>query len=95
MKTFSAKAHEVKRDWYIVDATDMVLGRLASAIAHRLRGKHKAILPKRLPKALRHHLVPLQPEHKAPGDTSRSHRDFQASSPANTCQRSQGRPSSH
>lgn len=43
MKTFSAKPHEVHRDWYVVDAADMVLGRLASAIAHRLRGKHKAI----------------------------------------------------
>jgi len=42
MKTFSAKSHEVQRDWYIVDATDKVLGRLASEIAHRLRGKHKA-----------------------------------------------------
>ena len=42
MKTFSAKPHEVKRDWYVVDATDKVLGRLASEIAHRLRGKHKA-----------------------------------------------------
>jgi len=41
MKTFSAKPHEVKRDWYIVDASDKVLGRLAAAIAHRLRGKHK------------------------------------------------------
>jgi large subunit ribosomal protein L13 len=43
MKTFSAKAHEVKRDWFVVDATDVVLGRLASAIAHRLRGKHKTM----------------------------------------------------
>jgi large subunit ribosomal protein L13 len=43
MKTFSAKAHEVKRDWYVVDASDKVLGRLASVIAHRLRGKHKAL----------------------------------------------------
>ena len=42
MKTFSAKAHEVKREWFVVDATDKVLGRLASEIAHRLRGKHKA-----------------------------------------------------
>ena len=42
MKTFSAKPHEVKRDWYVVDATDKVLGRLASEIASRLRGKHKA-----------------------------------------------------
>jgi large subunit ribosomal protein L13 len=41
MKTFSAKDHEVKRDWYVVDATDKVLGRLASEIAARLRGKHK------------------------------------------------------
>ncbi|MGA8053099.1 MAG: 50S ribosomal protein L13 [Burkholderiales bacterium] len=42
MKTFSAKPHEVKRDWYVVDATDKVLGRLAVDIARRLRGKHKA-----------------------------------------------------
>jgi large subunit ribosomal protein L13 len=43
MKTFSAKAHEVQRDWFVVDASDKVLGRLAAAIAHRLRGKHKPI----------------------------------------------------
>lgn len=42
MKTFSAKSHEVKRDWLVVDATDKVLGRLATEIARRLRGKHKA-----------------------------------------------------
>ena len=41
MKTFSAKPHEVKRDWFVVDATDLLLGRLAAEIAHRLRGKHK------------------------------------------------------
>ena len=41
MKTFSAKPHEVQRDWYIVDAADKVLGRLAAELAHRLRGKHK------------------------------------------------------
>lgn len=41
MKTFSAKPHEVKREWLIVDATDKVLGRLATEIARRLRGKHK------------------------------------------------------
>ena len=41
MKTFSAKAHEVRRDWYVVDAADKTLGRLASEIARRLRGKHK------------------------------------------------------
>lgn len=43
MKTFSAKTHEVKRDWFVIDASDLVLGRLASACAHRLRGKHKTI----------------------------------------------------
>ncbi len=42
MRTFSAKPHEVKRDWFVVDATDKVLGRLATEIARRLRGKHKA-----------------------------------------------------
>jgi large subunit ribosomal protein L13 len=42
MKTYSAKSHEVQRDWLLVDATDKVLGRLASQIALRLRGKHKA-----------------------------------------------------
>jgi large subunit ribosomal protein L13 len=41
MKTFSAKAADVKRDWYVVDAEGKTLGRLASEIAHRLRGKHK------------------------------------------------------
>ncbi len=41
MKTFSAKASEVNRDWFVVDAADKTLGRLASEIAHRLRGKHK------------------------------------------------------
>lgn len=41
MKTFSAKPHEVERDWFIVDATDKVLGRLAAELARRLRGKHK------------------------------------------------------
>jgi large subunit ribosomal protein L13 len=43
MKTFSAKSHEVKRDWFVVDGTDLVLGRLAAEIARRLRGKHKPI----------------------------------------------------
>jgi len=41
MKTFSAKSHEIVQDWYIVDASGKVLGRLATALAHRLRGKHK------------------------------------------------------
>ncbi len=43
MKTFSAKAETVQHDWYLVDAADKTLGRLASEIASRLRGKHKAI----------------------------------------------------
>ncbi len=41
MKTFSAKKDEVAADWYVVDATDKTLGRLASEVAFRLRGKHK------------------------------------------------------
>ena len=41
MKTFSAKDHEVKRGWFVIDATDKVLGRVASEVARRLRGKHK------------------------------------------------------
>lgn len=43
MKTFSANPQTVKRDWIVVDAAGQVLGRLASRIACRLRGKHKAI----------------------------------------------------
>ena len=43
MKTFSAKAHEVNRDWYVVDAQGKTLGRLATEVARRLRGKHKPI----------------------------------------------------
>jgi len=43
MKTYSAKAETVKRDWYVVDASGKTLGRLASEIARRLRGKHKAV----------------------------------------------------
>ncbi|NVJ62578.1 MAG: 50S ribosomal protein L13 [Gammaproteobacteria bacterium] len=42
MKTFTAKPETVKRDWYIVDAEGKTLGRLATEIARRLRGKHKA-----------------------------------------------------
>jgi len=42
MKTFSAKPQDVKRDWYVVDADGKTLGRIASEIARRLRGKHKA-----------------------------------------------------
>ena len=42
MKTVFAKAATIRRDWYVVDATDQTLGRLASQLAFRLRGKHKA-----------------------------------------------------
>jgi large subunit ribosomal protein L13 len=41
MRTFSAKAHEVNHDWYVIDAAGKTLGRLATEIARRLRGKHK------------------------------------------------------
>ena len=43
MKTFSAKPAEVTHEWFVIDATDKVLGRVASEAARRLRGKHKAI----------------------------------------------------
>ncbi|HMJ49685.1 MAG TPA: 50S ribosomal protein L13 [Burkholderiales bacterium] len=43
MTTYSAKPLEVKRGWYLVDADGKVLGRLASEIARRLRGKHKPV----------------------------------------------------
>ena len=41
MKSFMAKSHEVKREWYVVDASGMTLGRLASQVASVLRGKNK------------------------------------------------------
>jgi large subunit ribosomal protein L13 len=41
MKTFSAKPHELTHDWFVVDASGKVLGRLATELARRLRGKHK------------------------------------------------------
>ena len=41
MKTYSAKPESVKRDWYVVDASGKTLGRLATEVARRLRGKHK------------------------------------------------------
>ena len=43
MKTFSAKADEVKREWFVIDAENVVLGRMAAEIARRLRGKHKPV----------------------------------------------------
>lgn len=43
MNTFSAKKEEIERDWYVVDATGLTLGRMATQIATILRGKHKPI----------------------------------------------------
>ncbi len=42
MKTYSARKEDVKHNWYVVDATDKILGRISTEIANRLRGKHKA-----------------------------------------------------
>lgn len=42
MKTYSPKPEEVSHEWFVVDAEDKILGRLATEIANRLRGKHKA-----------------------------------------------------
>lgn len=42
-KTHSVKASEIQRDWWVVDANGLILGRLAAAVAHVLRGKHKAV----------------------------------------------------
>jgi large subunit ribosomal protein L13 len=41
MKTFTAKPQDIRREWHLVDATDKTLGRLATEVARRLRGKHK------------------------------------------------------
>ncbi len=43
MKTFVLKADDIQRDWYVVDATGKTLGRLATQVAHILRGKHKPV----------------------------------------------------
>ena len=43
MKTYSAKPSEIDRKWYVIDAEDVVLGRMAAVIATRLRGKHKTM----------------------------------------------------
>lgn len=43
MKTYSAKADDIQRHWYVVDAEGLTLGRIATSIATVLRGKHKAI----------------------------------------------------
>lgn len=42
MRTYTPKPGDVQRDWYVIDATDVVLGRLATHVATLLRGKHKA-----------------------------------------------------
>ena len=42
MKTYTARPNEIERDWFLVDADGLVLGRLATILANRLRGKHKA-----------------------------------------------------
>ena len=41
MRTYTAKAADIKRDWFVVDASGKTLGRLATEVARRLRGKHK------------------------------------------------------
>ena len=41
MRTYSAKPQDIRREWYVIDASGKVLGRLAAEIARRLRGKHK------------------------------------------------------
>ncbi len=43
MKTYSAKIEDIERQWVVIDAQDQVLGRLATRIAHILRGKHKPV----------------------------------------------------
>ncbi|HEY1345281.1 MAG TPA: uL13 family ribosomal protein, partial [Streptosporangiaceae bacterium] len=43
MRTFSPKAGDIQRQWHLIDASDVVLGRLASQVAMLLRGKHKPI----------------------------------------------------
>ena len=43
MRTFSPKAADIQRQWHVIDASDVVLGRLASQAAVLLRGKHKPI----------------------------------------------------
>ncbi|WP_435299417.1 50S ribosomal protein L13 [Timonella sp. A28] len=42
MRTYTPKPGDIQRDWYVIDATDVILGRLASHVAQLLRGKHKA-----------------------------------------------------
>ena len=48
METYSVKSKDIQRKWYVVDATGLVLGRLASEVARRLRGKHKTVFTRHL-----------------------------------------------
>ncbi len=48
MKTYSTKASEIERQWHIIDASDKILGRLATQVAHLLMGKHKPIFCRHL-----------------------------------------------
>ena len=48
MKTYSPKASEIKREWHVIDATDQVLGRLATRVARLLMGKHKPTFSRNL-----------------------------------------------
>ena len=48
MKTYSVKASEIKREWHVIDATDQVLGRLATQVTRLLMGKHKPIFTRHL-----------------------------------------------
>ena len=48
MKTYSVKASDIKREWHVIDATDRVLGRLATEVAHLLMGKHKPMFSRHL-----------------------------------------------
>jgi large subunit ribosomal protein L13 len=48
MKTYSTKASDIKREWYVIDATDQILGRLATRIAGLLMGKHKPMFNRHL-----------------------------------------------
>jgi len=48
MKTYSVKASDIKREWHVIDATDKVLGRLATEVAHLLMGKHKPMFSRHL-----------------------------------------------
>jgi len=48
VKTYSVKVSEIKRDWHVIDATDQVLGRLATRVARLLMGKHKPIFSRNL-----------------------------------------------